>query len=351
MSRRAAALAAGVALALVTSEAARAEEGDEARPVSAPSLREWGRGPVEVQDPWILMAFPGIARAASPEILGPGELSIGVREVMGNDYVYSNNGGRVIQGETHDTSLAGRLGLARKVELGVELLDRDSGGGFLDHFVESFHNTFSLPNADRDLRPRNVFLVADKTPQGRPFFVYRGSNVGAVELDARVALVEGGDGAPAVTLGSRLRLPLNTQKYRGSTPGLEESVFLDLSKRIWGLPLIAYGGLGYVHMGGKGLGGFDIIENRGMVWLGIEWEIASPVSLVVHAWYETPFEKNELNSVDFSSHRAIVYYAIGIRAEPVRGVTIDIGFVDNMLGLDYTADVAFMASVTFRFGL
>jgi hypothetical protein len=350
MSPRAAALAAGVALVLGLSAAARAEEGDEALPVSAPALPEWGRGPVDVQDPWILMTFPGLARAASPAILNPGEMQIGLREVLANDFVYSNQGQRIIQGETHDTFLAGRIGLTRGVELGVELLDRWSGGGFLDHFVESFHNTFELPNADRDLRPRNVFLVADTSPQGRPYFVYQGSSLGAVELDTRVALLEGGDGAPAVTLGARLRLPLNSQRYHGSTPGLEQSVFLDLSKRVSGLPLVAYGGLGYVHTGGKGLGGIDIVENRGMVWLGLEWEIASPVSLVMHAWYETPFEKNELTGVDFSSHRAIVYCAIGIRAEPVSGLTIDIGLLENLLGLDYTADVAFMASITLRFG-
>lgn len=345
--RLSAARLAGAALALSTLALARADAGETEAERELPA---WGRGPIEVQDPWLQLTYPGLARASSPAVLEPGEIRVGLRDVWSNDFAVQPSAYRVIDGETHDVTLSGRIGAWPRIELGVDVIERSASGGTLDRFIEGFHRALELPDADRSLRPRNAFLLLGDTPRGRPFRITGGAESSAIELGARVLLLDGAEHGVALTLGTRLRIPLDPGKWRGSTPGFEKSISLEASKRVLDLPLVAYFGVSYVHVGGAGLGGTDLIEHHGMTWIGLEWEIAPRASIVAHLWYETPRDRDARDKLDFATSRTIAYVAFGVRVEPIDGLLIDVGAVENLLGLDVTTDVSFMISIAFRFG-
>ena len=54
--------------------------------------------------------------------------------------------------------LALKIGLSRKFSIGADLAFASMSGGFLDSFLEGFHDAFGLPNYGREQRPRNEFL-------------------------------------------------------------------------------------------------------------------------------------------------------------------------------------------------
>lgn len=61
-------------------------------------------------------------------------------------------------GESYRFNLGLRRGLARRIEVGFDIPYLSHRGGFLDGFIEDFHDTFALSQSGRDNHPRNQLL-------------------------------------------------------------------------------------------------------------------------------------------------------------------------------------------------
>lgn len=108
----------------------------------------------------------------------------------------------LIDGETQRYAFAYRQAWGEAFDWGIEIPLLHTGGGFMDSFIEGWHDTFGLPNGGRDSAPqdrRQVRYVRDGVTQ----FDVRGRDTGLGD----VLLSAGWSPAERWMLRSQLKLP------------------------------------------------------------------------------------------------------------------------------------------------
>lgn len=319
---------------------------DAQGPSSAAERPQWGLGPLEVRDPFVLALQRARPWARSPEVLGHLELELAVRGLWANSWAFEAERYR-IDAETGEIDLVLRVGLLERFEVGLLLPIEVRGGGVLDGFVEGFHDAFGLPQAGRARAPRDRFFVSGLDERGEPFALeHEGAGLGDLVLEGRALLLEGGATLPALTATARLRLPTGRAAFDLSD-GVDVTLGLDASKRLGELPLVLYASLAYTHYAEGRVAGLALERHRAFFALGGEWELHSTLSLVVHAWIESrrevrAFDASELGTDDLSYGNWITYLAAGFKWRPIERLQLEAGMLENLIDPDTTADVAFL---------
>jgi len=119
----------------------------------------------------------------------------------------------ILDGETVRTTLAVRRRVGANWVVGLNLPYVRHSGGFLDNAIESWHDTFGLPNGGRELRPQDL-LQFDYSSSG---VLLQGltqdqTGLGDVSLTAARVLGEGG-----LELHARVKLPTgDVERFTGS---------------------------------------------------------------------------------------------------------------------------------------
>ena len=100
----------------------------------------------------------GLPALASPRILERGRVAASLTFDAANHLIFKRRGSEelTLDGETHRTVLAVHYGSAN-VEWGVEVPYLAHGGGFLDSFIENWHDLFGLRQGGRDRMAHNQF--------------------------------------------------------------------------------------------------------------------------------------------------------------------------------------------------
>lgn len=329
-------------------------------PDEAPLPARWGRGPLEVRDPYLLALNRLSPWARSPQVLSHLQLEMSLRGLWSNSYAFARNR-YLIDGEVREVAGVLRLGLFDRFEVGLFLPVQHRTGPTLDGFIEAFHRTFSLPDMDRDRSPEDRYEITGVEPgRGRFHLDQKGSGFSDLIGEARVLLTPGGPILPAATAGLRLRLPTGRRRFDLSD-GVDVSFSLDASQRIGGLrsPFVAYAGGAWTIYGRTELGEIRQARHRGMFYVGGEVELTSWASLVVHAWIESKRETrlwrhlnvpptDPLFNTDLSTGNYLTYIAAGFRIEPVQGLIFDIGMLENLVDPETTADFTVLCNLTWR---
>ena len=107
-----------------------------------------------------LVQIYGLPALGSARVLDKGESEVQVALALANNFTGASHGDEALtlDGETHRATLTLRRGLAGGYEVGAELPYVRQTGGFLDHTIDVWHDTFALPNRDRNLVPRDRLL-------------------------------------------------------------------------------------------------------------------------------------------------------------------------------------------------
>lgn len=94
----------------------------------------------------------GLPAFKSPDILDSGRYETGFSFNLSNNFTLDDDADEsvFIDGETYRTTFRLRRGFGHGFEAGAELSYVSHDGGFMDSFIESWHDTFSLPNGNRD---------------------------------------------------------------------------------------------------------------------------------------------------------------------------------------------------------
>lgn len=347
-------------LVLLVALGAGAAAAEEPTPKPAPETRtvapaQWGRGPLEVRDPYLLALSRLSPWARSPEVLPHLGVEVGLRGVWANSYGFEP-GRFVVDGEVHQVIAAVRFGLLDRVELGLDLPYEHRGGGALDGFIEDFHDAFGVPDMSRSDRPEDRYLVAGVESDGTPYgHEHDGYGFSDLIATGRVLIAKGGWALPAVTASLRLRLPTGRPKFQLSD-GVDVSLGLDASKRLGDLPLFLTGHLFYTYHAQGRVDGLELYRHRVYVGLGFEWQLVPRVSLVAHAWLETKREREAFEDsalvpdADLSfTDEVVTYYAIGFKLEPVNGLTIEVGMLEDIVDPETTADFGLLGNISYRF--
>ena len=94
-----------------------------------------------------------------------------------------------LDGETLATTLRWRHGLSERWAVGIDLPLVDSGRGFLDRWIEDWHEWFGLPNAGREQFPQDQYRFALTQNGATVFERDRGTtDLGDVNLRGSYAL-------------------------------------------------------------------------------------------------------------------------------------------------------------------
>ena len=318
---------------------------------SEASKPQWGRGPFEVSDPYILALYRARPWATSPEVLPHLKGSISLRGVWSNSYAFERNR-MAIDAETRNVFFTARFGIGDRFQAGVHVDYQWRGGGVLDGFIEGFHDAFSLPQADRGRRPRDRYLVAGLQADGATFQLdHAGYGLGDLVLEGRGQVTKGSALLPALTGTLRIRLPTGSGKFELSD-GIDWTLGLDASKRIGESDFVLYAGASYTYHDERLIDGLELSRHRGFFYVGGEWEIVPRLSFVVHVWIESKretllwAERAGVPPTKILVGNWITYVAGGFKFEPLDGLTFELGAMENMIDPEVTADWTMMFNVT-----
>ncbi|MGE0708153.1 MAG: DUF3187 family protein [Planctomycetota bacterium] len=314
---------------------------------------QWGRGPFEVQDPYVLALYRARPWATSPELPPHFGVELALRGLWANSYAFERDR-FCIDAETRHAYLSARMGILDRFAIGAQLEYQWRGGGGLDAFIEDFHDAFSLPKADRRRRPHDRYLVTGLRADGRTFVSTARKGYGTSDLvvEARGQALQGGPLLPALTVTLRLRLPTGSGRFELSD-GVDPTLQVDMSKRLGRTPLILYAGAAYTYHAEGSLDGLLLHRHRAFGYLGAELELGK-VSLVAHVWAESPRERKlwrdgpNIKATKLIVGNAISYVAFGVKVEPLEGLTLEVGALENIVDPEVTADLGLMFNITLR---
>ncbi len=95
--------------------------------------------------------------AESVRVNQPGQLSVHFGFDISNIATFNDWADQriVLDGETYMATLGLRYGLAEHLQVGFDLPWIRQSSGFLDNFIENFHDFFGLPEGNRSIMPNN----------------------------------------------------------------------------------------------------------------------------------------------------------------------------------------------------
>jgi hypothetical protein len=164
-----------------------------------------------------------LARNFALPALGAGEvLATGASQPrmtldLTNDYLLAAAGSEEIlfDGESERLALQYRRGVGDGFEWGVEVPLLHVGGGFMDSFIENWHDWFGLPNGGRELAGRDRYEYRYRRHGATVFnFTQTGTSLGDV------LLLGGWQWREGVALRAELKLPTGDEdQLTGGNPG------------------------------------------------------------------------------------------------------------------------------------
>ncbi len=168
-----------------------------------------------------LVMIYGLPAIGDARVLAKGEKELALIFDLANMYVddSASNERIILDGETYRLNLTGRMGIASRFEAGLELPWIFQNGGFLDGFIENYHDTLGLSQGGRDQAPKGRLLFNYQRNGATLFRVDQSnSGIGDVRLTAGYQLYrEAGENPAAIALRSSLKLPTgDSNELRGS---------------------------------------------------------------------------------------------------------------------------------------
>jgi hypothetical protein len=227
------------------------------------------------------------------------------------------------------------------IELGAEVPFLSFNSGFMDGFLDSYHNTFGFPDYGRSYRPENDFLYEVKRNGDS---VVRGESgsiaFGDIILSVKKPLLTGD---PAISIRGEVEFPSGDARAGYGSGSIDTGISFLLDKRfgeIWRTHL----NIGAVFPGD--LKGHERIELKSFLWGGAAVEAAlwKTVSLLGQVFVQgSPFPETGITPVD----RAAVLLSFGGRYHSGKSsVELSLTEDPNTSGApDFTLNFAFKQSL------
>ncbi|MCX5919169.1 MAG: DUF3187 family protein, partial [Deltaproteobacteria bacterium] len=116
--------------------------------------------PFYTQNQSPLVQIYGLPFIGDPSLAAPGKADIRLMLDLASNFVDDSNPREsiLLDGESTRISLDARYGIKKDWEVGVVIPYVAQSGGFLDGFIEGYHDLFGFPQGGRDQAPRNRLL-------------------------------------------------------------------------------------------------------------------------------------------------------------------------------------------------
>jgi hypothetical protein len=232
--------------------------------------------PLSLPNQFILNSVHLTGAPESAAVIGEGSYLLETRFSVTNSFVTEE--GYVVDAEQRTTELALRAGVAKNLELGLTLPILWRGGGVFDHTIRQWHDTFDLPDGERETVPDDQYLVEGETKDGRFSLENEGFSLGNLKAELKQQLLGGWDEIGwQAQVGSRLSLPTTREGFghRGLDASLSGAMgYLGAS---WELSI----GGALLFYGDRTLGGLSYDTWHGEGFLSAEIELWSHVEVLL----------------------------------------------------------------------
>ena len=307
--------------------------------------------PFHTQNQSPLVQIYGLPPMGSAAILAYGKADGKFILDHASNYVNDSNPREniLLDGESTRIILDGRYGIARGIECGVSIPFVILGGGFLDSFIEGYHNTFGFPQGGRDQAPRNRLLYQYRRDGQERLKIDNSSyGLGDIRLNGAWQLHQKMESQPrAVALRASLKLPTGDSDQLHGSGSTDFSLWVtasDDSKLALG-HLTLFGAAGVMAMtDGK------VLRDQQRNWvgfggLGVGWSPLRWLAFKVQANGHTPFYKDsELRELNANSIQLTIGGTLAFSDQ----TTLDIGVTEDVI-VKTAPDVVFHLAVRRKF--
>lgn len=238
-----------------------------------------------------LIQIYGLPGLGAPYVLAPGQSRVDFHFEAANHFVGKSTATEslFLDGETHRTTLKLYRGFSGGREIGIEIPYVGHGGGFMDSFIEGWHDFFGLPQYGRDRMPTDQLLYQyQRNGVDSIYFARTTAGMGDVRLVVGLPFTARAETAVRFSL----KLPTgDSQKLLGSGATDAALWFSTRCARCTGA-LSWYGGSGILWMGES-----DVLRNQqrqvvAFGSLGLHWQALSRLTLGVQLDGHTPFYRD-----------------------------------------------------------
>jgi hypothetical protein len=197
-----------------------------------------------------LHGLPAIDNAG---ILRAGQARYRLVHDLASDYTFHTSATEnlLFDGETNRTTLVYARGIGTGWEWGLQIPYVRHDGGWLDGFIEDWHDTFGLPQGGRDTAPHNQFSFLYQRQGVTQLALSEAvSGIGDVRLSAGWQW-PGGDKAQRLAVRAALSLPTGDSRQLRGSGGTDFALWLvaDRAYRWWDWPATVFGGGGVLLLG------------------------------------------------------------------------------------------------------
>lgn len=251
----------------------------------------------------------------------------------------------VLDGETYVATLGLRYGVADNMQIGIEVPWVWQSKGFLDDFIENFHDFFGMPNGDRNNMSNNEINYSYSNTDGDDFLLdHEANSIGDLRLLGAWQWLDSEE--LAASLHATVKAPTgDADKFTGSG-GWDVSLAVSL-QRDYTLEkgrAALWGGLG-----GSWLGDGDILKDdtknwAGSAWLGAGWSPLNWLALKVQFDGHTALYDGNLHELDNPALLLTMGGTLGLTEK----TTLDIGVGEDLV-VNSSPDVIFHFALNHSF--
>ena len=298
-----------------------------------------------------LIRIFGIPSIGSAFVIPAGKLEGALQADLANNFAHASAPGEsiMLDGEAYDFTLSLRYGIAKDLEVGVEIPYLMISGGFLDGFIEGFHDFFGFSNGSRKSYPRNRLLYQYTRNGGTKVLVDKDSSgIGDIRLTGAWQLYRSNaEARRAVALHAAVKLPTGNSNRLFGSGSTDFSLWLTASDD-FRLPLghlTLYGAAG-----GMVMTDGDVLEDQqrnlaAFGSLGIGWSPLDWLALKVQTDGDTSiYTGSSLEEVNSGSVQITAGGTIGL----TRNTFLDIGVTEDLIAIS-APDVVFHLALRSRF--
>lgn len=243
----------------------------------------------------------------------------------------------VLDGEIARVAVAARFAVGPRTDLEVELPVVYASSGFLDRFVEAWHELLGFPGGGRGARERFTYEM-EIEKDGDPIYHLEGHELGLGDVPVVVThqLVEESPSTPAVSLRAGVDLPLGSESRGFGNDALDWGGGV-LAEKSWGRWTMT-GALDWIDAQRPSSfvgSGVEVGDELSLQW-GLEYRWNDAVSLLGGVVVNGPVTRDvRIKELD----REMVSAEAGIAFDVGARSTLIVGFEDDVVaesGPDFT---------------
>ncbi len=290
---------------------------------------------IKNQNPFIQIY--GLPATEPAELVPEGKTTTDITLDIANNSILNTEGNEEIflDGETYRLTLTWRQGKSNNLEYGIELPLIAHSKGFMDNFIEGWHNAFGMTNSERNKTPSNT-LHYEYLRNGTSIIAVTQPKDGIGDIRAYAAKQLRNNNHSALSAHASLKLPTGQAERLHGSGSTDISLSVSQLKHRWltSYQLSTFANAGVLLMSDSDY--FDEIQRHvvgfgstGAVWDVDDYDIDLKVQLDGH----TSFYKSDLPQLGSNT----IQLTIGGSVHFDSGARLDIGVGENLL-TDTTPD-------------